>query len=70
MVQRLRQFLGCKSGNAAIEYSLLGSLIAVGMVAGATLVGTAMNQRLNSLSEVVGSPQSEPGQQGSGPPSM
>jgi pilus assembly protein Flp/PilA len=50
-VRRLRvftKFIFGRSGTTAIEYALIGGLISVMIVAGATAVGTNINNRFYS----------------------
>ena len=45
----IRKFIQDESGATAIEYSLLASLIAVGIVGGATAVGDGINGTFNAI---------------------
>ena len=39
----LRRFAGNTAGSAAMEYVLLGSLVAIAIIVGATALGASMN---------------------------
>ena len=43
LVQFVQSFLREEDGAAAIEYGLIAALIAVAIIAGATLLGTALD---------------------------
>ena len=51
MLQMLKTFWAEEEGAAAIEYALIAGLIAVMIVAGATLMGEGMNTMFTSLGE-------------------
>ena len=51
MVETLKAFWADEEGAAAIEYALIAGLIAVMIVAGATLMGEGMNTMFTSLGE-------------------
>jgi pilus assembly protein Flp/PilA len=42
-MRQLRTFLKCQSGATAVEYALLGGLLGIAIIGGATLVGQAVN---------------------------
>ena len=48
-MKRLRQFLSDNKGATAIEYALIGMLISVGIIVGATNVGSSTNDVYESL---------------------
>ena len=43
------RFAKDESGATAIEYALIASLIAVGIIVGATALGTSINSAFNTL---------------------
>ena len=45
----INRFLNNEEGVTAIEYALIASLIAVVLIAGATLVGTNLNALFNTI---------------------
>lgn len=47
--QSVKKFVRDESGASAIEYGLLASLIALGIVAGATALGGALNTLFNDI---------------------
>jgi pilus assembly protein Flp/PilA len=54
MFQILKSFWSEEDGAAAIEYALIAALIAIAIVAGATLLGGNMNTFFNDLGVYVG----------------
>jgi pilus assembly protein Flp/PilA len=42
-MKQLRIFLKSQSGATAVEYGLLGALLGIAIIGGATLVGQAVN---------------------------
>jgi len=42
-MRQLRLYLNDQSGATAVEYALLGALIGIAIIAGATAVGQAVN---------------------------
>lgn len=48
-MKKLLKFLKDEEGSNAAEYALLVALIAVVLIAGATLLGTAVNNKLNTV---------------------
>ncbi|RQS69531.1 Flp family type IVb pilin [Burkholderia sp. Bp8963] len=54
IVQQAKQFLRDEQGVTAIEYGLLATLIAVALIAGATLLGSALNTTFSSLGTKIG----------------
>lgn len=42
-MRALKRFLTNKSGATAIEYSLIGAVISIALIAGGRSIGTAMN---------------------------
>lgn len=51
-----KKFLKDDRGVSAIEYGLLATLIAVAIIAGATLLGTELNAKFDSIAKTVKSP--------------
>lgn len=49
LFQAMNAFARDESGASAIEYGLLASLIALGIVAGATALGGALNTLFNDI---------------------
>lgn len=49
MINKFFQFLKDESGATAIEYGLIAVLIAIFLIAGATLVGQGLNTSFNSV---------------------
>jgi pilus assembly protein Flp/PilA len=52
----LVRFARNESGATAIEYGLLGSLIAVAIIVGATTLGTKLNTTFNAISTKINGP--------------
>ncbi|MCP4386252.1 MAG: Flp family type IVb pilin [Hyphomicrobiales bacterium] len=50
MKKLVLRFVTDESGNAAIEYGLIASLIGVAIILGATALGTNLNSALADLS--------------------
>lgn len=46
MVGKARAFLSDQSGTPAIEYAIIGGLVSVAVIAGATLIGIGLNDML------------------------
>ncbi len=55
MLNAIRQFVKEEEGASAAEYAILLGLIALGMVAGTTLLGTAIGTSLTNAAGVVAS---------------
>ncbi len=53
-----RNFLADESGATAIEYGLLASLIAVVIIAGASLLGTNINTMFTDIATCISTPAS------------
>jgi pilus assembly protein Flp/PilA len=49
LLHSVNQFVRDESGASAIEYGLLASLIALGIVAGSTALGGALNTLFNDI---------------------
>lgn len=49
LMQHTQRFLRDEKGVTAIEYGLLASLIAVALIAGATLLGGNLNTMFNGI---------------------
>jgi pilus assembly protein Flp/PilA len=43
------RFLADRSGATAIEYALIGSLISIAIIVGATAIGIKLNDAFNSI---------------------
>jgi len=56
MKRFITNFLADESGATAIEYGLLASLIAVVIIAGATLLGSNINQVFNKIAGCIADP--------------
>lgn len=56
MKQFAKQFINDESGATAIEYGLLASLIAVVIIAGASLLGTNINTLFSDIASCISSP--------------
>lgn len=50
MTKLFSRFLKDESGATAIEYGLIAALISVALVAGATSLGTSLNDTFNAIS--------------------
>ena len=48
-MKTIKKFLGDEGGAHAIEYGLIASLIAVAIIAGATLLGGNLNKLFNLI---------------------
>jgi pilus assembly protein Flp/PilA len=51
MTQFMSRFVREESGATAIEYALIGAIIAVVVVAGMTVVGEGLGSALNGVAE-------------------
>jgi pilus assembly protein Flp/PilA len=56
MIEVLKQFGQNESGATAIEYGLIASLIAVALIAGASLLGTNLNNTFNGIAAKMKTP--------------
>ena len=56
LLQGVRRFWRDEEGVTAIEYGLIAALIAVVLIAGATLAGTALNTLFTNLATCIGTP--------------
>ncbi|MBN3791649.1 Flp family type IVb pilin [Burkholderia sp. Ac-20353] len=54
IVQQAKQFLRDEQGVTAIEYGLLATLVAVALIAGATLLGSSLNTTFSSIGTKIG----------------
>lgn len=54
----LKNLIAAEDGATAIEYGLIASLIAVVIIAGATLLGTNLNQTFNDIATCLSTPAS------------
>ena len=55
MLNAIRQFVKEEEGASAAEYAILLTLIALGMVAGTTLLGNNIGTALTNAAGIVGS---------------
>lgn len=53
MKRLVSRFLTDESGAASIEYVLIGSLIAIAIIGGATLLGTNLNAKYNAVASAL-----------------
>ena len=53
MTQFMKRFAQDESGATAIEYGLIAALIAVVIIGGATLVGTSLKDKFNTIATAV-----------------
>lgn len=51
MTKIFARFVKDESGATAIEYGLIAALISVALIAGATTLGTALNEQFQALSD-------------------
>jgi len=51
MVGKVSAFLRNESGTPAIEYAIIGGLVSVAVIAGATLIGIGLNDMLLNASK-------------------
>ncbi len=49
----IKSFLRDESGATAIEYGLIGTLISIAIIVGATSVGSALNSKFDSVATSV-----------------
>jgi pilus assembly protein Flp/PilA len=56
MKQLFFRFLTDESGAAAMEYALIGALIAVAVVVGAAALGVTLNARFSTFASTVSNP--------------
>ncbi|WP_409432515.1 Flp family type IVb pilin [Litorimonas sp. RW-G-Af-16] len=53
MTHTIKKFFECERGATAIEYALVASLIAVAIISGAALLGTALDTKFDSVATKV-----------------
>ena len=53
MTKFFSRFMQNESGATAVEYGLIAALIGVVIIAGATLLGTALNQKFQDIGNTV-----------------
>ena len=53
MIQRFKELWRDESGISAVEYALLAAGIAAVVIAGAKIVGNALNTRFNNLANEI-----------------
>ena len=51
MVHKVLQFLSTQSGTTAIEYAIVGGIISVAIIAGATLIGIQLSGMFNTAAD-------------------
>ena len=56
LVQFVQSFVREEDGAAAIEYGLIAALIAVAIIAGASLLGTSLNDIFTRLGNCMATP--------------
>ena len=56
MVQLIKKFWKEEEGVTAIEYGLIAALIAVAIIAGASLLGTNLNTLFNDIATCLSTP--------------
>ncbi len=61
MQKFMKSFIADESGATAIEYGLIAALIAVGIIAAASLLGNNLETTFNNLSSSVGNANAEQG---------
>jgi pilus assembly protein Flp/PilA len=54
-LKQLKHFLRNEDGVTAIEYGLIAALIGMVAITGATVVGTNLNTKFNSIATSIGS---------------
>ena len=52
-MKKLIRFLKDEEGVTAIEYGLIAALVAVAIIAGATLLGTSLNDKFSYVATTV-----------------
>lgn len=55
MMESIRSFIKREDGASAIEYALIAGLIAVAIIAGATLLGEDIGELFSNIAEKVSS---------------
>ena len=53
MMKMAKKLWRDESGISAVEYALLAALIAVVVIAGAKILGTAVNEKLNNVANEI-----------------
>ncbi len=53
MLRLIKKFSSNEDGATVIEYALIGGLIAVSVISGATLIGNTVNNTLTDISNTV-----------------
>ena len=56
MLKKLAKFFKGTRGTTAIEYALIASLIAVVAITGMKLIGNAISDKFNSISNTISDP--------------
>ncbi|MEP2947099.1 MAG: Flp family type IVb pilin [Lentilitoribacter sp.] len=53
MLRLIKKFSSDENGATAIEYALIGGLIAVSVISGASLIGNTVNNTLTEIGDTV-----------------
>lgn len=53
MLRLIKNFSSDENGATAIEYALIGGLIAVSVISGASLIGNTVNNTLTEIGDTV-----------------
>ncbi len=53
MLRLIKKFSSDENGATAIEYALIGGLIAVSVISGASLIGNTLNNTLTEIGDTV-----------------
>ena len=53
MLRLIKRFSSDENGATAIEYALIGGLIAVSVISGASLIGNTLNNTLTEIGDTV-----------------
>ena len=53
MLRLIKKFSSDENGATAIEYALIGGLIAVSVISGASLIGNTVNNTLSEIGDTV-----------------
>jgi pilus assembly protein Flp/PilA len=56
MTKLLSRFVKDESGATAIEYGLIAALIALAIIVGAGMLGTALNEKFTTIADCVDNP--------------
>ena len=53
MRRPLQSLIRCEHGATSIEYAIIAAILAVAIIAGATVFGTAVNSKFQSAADTV-----------------